>query len=55
VVTPQGRRHLTGIALRDEQAERDLCSSPRFGERVNDLANYTNLHPEQSLVAHLSA
>jgi len=41
--------------LRDEQAERDLFSSPRFNELVNDLPNYTNLLPEQSLVAHLSA
>jgi hypothetical protein len=43
------------IVLRDEQAERDLFSSPRFSELVNDLPNYTNLMPEQSLVAHLSA
>jgi uncharacterized protein (TIGR02118 family) len=43
------------IVLRDEQAVSDLFSSPRFGELVNDLPNYTNLMPEQSLVAHLSA
>ena len=43
------------IVLRDEQAERDLFSSPRFSELVNDLPNYTNLLPEQSLVAPLSA
>ena len=43
------------IELREEQAERDLFSSPRFSELVNDLPNYTNLLPEQSLVAHLSA
>jgi len=43
------------IVLRDEQAERDLFCSPRFNELVNDLPNYTNLIPEQSLVAHLSA
>lgn len=45
----------TLIVLRDEQAERDLFSSPRFGELVNDGTNYTNLQPEQSIVAHLSA
>ena len=43
------------IVFRDEQAERDLFSSPRFMELVNDLPNYTNLQPEQSIVAHLSA
>jgi hypothetical protein len=43
------------IVLRDEEAERDLFSSSRFSELVNDLPNYTNLLPEQSLVAHLSA
>lgn len=43
------------IVLRDEQAERDLFSSPRFNELVNDLPNYTNLTPEQSIVTHLSA
>lgn len=43
------------IVLRDEQAERDLFSSPRFSELVNDLPHYTNLQPERSLVAHLSA
>jgi len=45
----------TVIVLRDEQAERNLFSSPRFSELVNDLTNYTNLQPEQSLVSHLSA
>jgi len=43
------------IVLRDEQAERDLFSSPRFNELINDLSNYTNLMPEQSLMAHLSS
>jgi hypothetical protein len=43
------------IVLRDEQAERDLFTSPRLSELVNDLPNYTNLMPEQSLVVHLSA
>lgn len=42
------------IVLRDEQAERDLFSSPRFSQLVDDLPNYTNLMPEQSLVGHLS-
>ena len=36
----------TVIVLRDEQAERNLFSSPRFSELVNDLTNYTNLQPE---------
>ena len=42
------------IVLRDEKAEHDLFSSPRFTELVNDLPNYTNLTPEQSLIPHLT-
>jgi len=43
------------IVFRDEQAERDLFCSPRFAELVNDVPNYTNLMPEQSLVPHLTS
>jgi len=43
------------IVLRDEQAEHDLFSSPRFTELVDDVPNYTNLMPKQSTIPHLTA
>ena len=41
------------IVYRDEQAEKEFFSSPRIGELVNDLANYTDLTPSQSLLTDL--
>jgi len=41
------------IVFRDEQAEKDVFSSPRSGELARDLTNYTDLTPLQSLLTDL--
>jgi len=41
------------IVFRDEQAEKDVFSSPRSGELADDLVNYTDIMPSQSLLTAL--